>query len=132
MTECASANISEARVGYRPDDPPEGRSSADPTAAADVGRMAASAARAVDFLKSLSHEQRLMILCHLAGGEKSVGELEEALGARQAAVSQQLARLRHEGLVVARREGRTVLYGLGDEKARQLVSLLYELFCRAG
>ena len=96
----------------------------------EVDRMAASAGRAAEFLKSLGHEQRLMILCHLVSGEKSVGELEEALGARQAAVSQQLARLRHEGLVTTRREGKTVYYGLGDEKSERMIGLLYELFCR--
>ncbi|WP_246045480.1 ArsR/SmtB family transcription factor [Rubellimicrobium roseum] len=92
--------------------------------------MAASATQAADFLKSLGHEQRLMILCHLASGEKSVGELEEVLGARQAAVSQQLARLRHEGLVTTRREGKTIYYGLGDERSKRMIGLLYELFCK--
>lgn len=96
----------------------------------DLDRMAASAARAAGFLKSLSHEQRLMILCHLASGEKSVSELEEALGARQAAVSQQLARLRHEGLVSTRREGKTIYYYLADEKSQRLIGLLYEMFCK--
>ena len=81
----------------------------DPPADGDeLARMAGNATRATDFLKSISHEQRLMILCHLATGEKSVGELEDRLGARQAAVSQQLARLREEGLVTARRDGKTI------------------------
>jgi DNA-binding transcriptional ArsR family regulator len=61
--------------------------------------MSRSAAEAASFLKSLSHEQRLMILCHLCSGEKSVGELMEHLGLRQAATSQMLARLREDGLV---------------------------------
>ena len=108
-------------------DAPEGR-----LAGAELDRMAASAGRAADFLKSLGHEQRLMILCHLASGEKSVGELEETLGARQAAVSQQLARLRREGLVTARREGKAIYYGLADERSRRMIGLLYELFCQAG
>jgi ArsR family transcriptional regulator len=95
-------------------------------------RMAESAARAADFLKSISHEQRLMILCHLATGEKSVGELEALLGARQAAVSQQLARLRLEGLVRTRREGKAVLYSLADDRSRRMIGLLYEMFCQAG
>ena len=96
-----------------------------------IDRMAARASRAADFLKSISHEQRLLILCHLAGGERSVGELEELLGARQAAVSQQLARLRFEGLVTARRDGKAVHYSLADERARRLIGLLYEMFCGA-
>ncbi len=97
------------------------------TGAAD--RMAENAARAADFLKSLGHEGRLMILCHLATGERSVGELEDLLGARQAAVSQQLARLRLEGLVASRREGKAVLYRLADERSRRMIGLLYEMFC---
>ncbi|WP_246045542.1 ArsR/SmtB family transcription factor [Rubellimicrobium roseum] len=92
--------------------------------------MAANASQAADFLKSLGHEQRLMILCHLASGEKSVGELEEVLGARQAAVSQQLARLRHEGMVTTRREGKTIYYGLGDERSKRMIGLLYDIFCK--
>lgn len=92
-------------------------------------RMAAQAARAADFLKSLGHEQRLLILCHLGQEEKTVGELETLLGARQAAVSQQLARLRFEGLVSSRRDGKSIHYALADERARRLISLLYEMFC---
>jgi len=130
MTDRESANINEVPVSYGSDsteraDAPEGR-----LAKADLDRMSASAAQAADFLKSLGHEQRLMILCHLASGEKSVGELEDVLGARQAAVSQQLARLRHEGLVTTRREGKTIYYGLGDERSKRMIGLLYELFCK--
>jgi ArsR family transcriptional regulator len=95
----------------------------------DVDAMAESARAAADFLKALGHEGRLMILCHLAGGEKSVSELEELLGARQAAVSQQLARLRLEGLVAARRDGKQIYYALGDPKVARLVRTLHELFC---
>lgn len=100
---------------------------ADP--APDADRMAKAAGEAAAYLKSMGHEQRLMILCHLASGERTVGEIEALLGARQAAVSQQLARLRFEGLVEARREGKTVLYSLADDRARRLVGLLYDLFC---
>ena len=91
--------------------------------------MAARAAEAATFLKALSHEGRLMILCHLSSGEKSVTELEERLGARQAAVSQQLARLRLEGLVSCRREGKTIFYALADRRAARLVELIYEMYC---
>lgn len=100
-----------------------------PAAEAAADLMAANADRAAAFLKSLSHAPRLMLLCHLAAGERTVGELEAALGAPQAAVSQQLARLRQEGLVTARREGRTVRYALADERSRRMIGLLYELFC---
>ena len=97
--------------------------------APSVEEMAKNAAHASDFLKALAHEGRLMILCHLVAGEKSVGELETLLGARQAAVSQQLARLRLENLVTGRREGKTIYYRLGDPKVRQLIETLHFLFC---
>ena len=74
----------------------------------ELEKMVDSATTASNFLKAISHEGRLMILCHLVTGEKSVTELEELLSARQAAVSQQLSRLRLEGLVVPRREGKTI------------------------
>ena len=71
-----------------------------------------------------------MILCHLTTGEKSVSELEELLSARQAAVSQQLSRLRMEGLVSPRREGKAIYYSLTDERAMRILTLVYEMFCR--
>lgn len=83
------------------------------------------------FLKALSHEGRLMILCHLAAGEKSVTELEALLGQRQAAVSQQLARLRLEGLVTTRREGKQIYYAIEDERVLKLLRLLPATFGRA-
>jgi DNA-binding transcriptional ArsR family regulator len=86
----------------------------------------ADAAAAV--LKALSHEGRLMILCHLAGGEKSVTELETLLGQRQAAVSQQLARLRLEGLVRTRRDGKAIIYSIQDLKVLRLVQVMPALF----
>ena len=91
--------------------------------------MVANATAAAGFLKALAHEGRLMILCHLSQGEKSVTELEQLLCARQAAVSQQLARLRLEGLVMARRDGKTIYYSLSDPKSQRLIELLYEMFC---
>lgn len=129
--------MSARRTGYRPRPLTRGpcpvpSSNADPAfERGNLDPMAENASRAADFLKSISHEQRLMILCHLATGEKSVGELEDRLGARQAAVSQQLARLREEGLVTARRDGKTIHYSLADERSRRIIGLLYELFCQA-
>ncbi|WP_298934550.1 metalloregulator ArsR/SmtB family transcription factor [uncultured Ruegeria sp.] len=93
-------------------------------------RMMENAQRASNFLKAISHEGRLMIMCHLASGEKSVTELEELLSARQAAVSQQLSRLRYEGLVVPRREGKAIFYSLADDRPRQIMEVVYDLFCR--
>src|SRR6056297_3349598 len=89
----------------------------------------ANAQDASDFLKALSHEGRLMILCSLAHGEKSVTELEQMLSSRQAAVSQQLARLRQEKLITARREGKQIFYSFTDERARRIIEQVYELFC---
>lgn len=98
---------------------------------ADLDLMMRNASEASDFLKALGHEGRLMILCHLVTGEKSVNELEQLLSARQAAVSQQLARLRLEGLVTPRRDGKTIYYSLTDDRPRRIMELVYELFCRS-
>ncbi len=95
----------------------------------DMDRMVENATRASNFLKAISHEGRLMILCHLVSGEKSVTELEELLSARQAAVSQQLSRLRLEGLVLPRREGKAIYYRLADDRPRRMLEVVYELFC---
>jgi ArsR family transcriptional regulator len=98
--------------------------------AAEMDRFVTNATRASNFLKAISHEGRLMILCHLVSGEKSVTELEELLSVRQAAVSQQLSRLRLEGLVVPRRDGKTIYYSLADDRPRRMLETVYELFCK--
>lgn len=95
----------------------------------EIERMMVSACDAANFLKAISHEGRLMILCHLATGEKSVTELEQLLSARQAAVSQQLSRLRLEGLVQPRREGKVIYYSLADRRAIKILDVVYDLFC---
>ena len=91
--------------------------------------MAENARSAAAYLKTLAHEGRLMILCHLGAGEKSVGELEQLLETRQAAVSQMLARLREEELVTTRRDGKTIFYSLANEDTSRVIGLLYEIFC---
>ena len=91
--------------------------------------MAESAREASIFLKTLAHEARLMILCYLASGEKSVTELERLLSARHSAVSQQLTRLRLEGLVSPRRDGKTIYYSLSDDRAVKVLETVYDLFC---
>jgi DNA-binding transcriptional ArsR family regulator len=98
----------------------------------DVARMAPRARAASEFLKALAHESRLMILCDLLHGEKSVGELEALLARRQSTVSQQLARLRFEGLVSARRDGKTIYYSIASDKARSIIGALYDSFCNPG
>lgn len=97
---------------------------------AEIDAMIENATHATEFMKALAHEGRLLILCQLATGEKSVTELEELLSSRQAAVSQQLARLRLEGLVSHRREGKTIYYSLKDERAIRMLELLYDMFCK--
>ncbi len=72
---------------------------------------------------------RLLILCNLLGGERSVGELESFLDVRQSTVSQQLARLRLEGLVAGRREGKTIYYSIASDRVRSVIGVLYEAFC---
>ena len=98
--------------------------------AEDLDKMATNAMRASNFLKAISHEGRLMILCHLATGEKTVTELEELLSARQAAVSQQLSRLRLEGLVTPRRDGKAIYYSLADDRPKRMMETVYDMFCR--
>ena len=83
-----------------------------------------------NFLKALAHESRLMILCILAEGEKSVSELEDLLRLRQPTVSQQLARLRADGLVSTRRDGKAIYYKLASEEARIVIGAIYDVFCR--
>ncbi|HZD91192.1 MAG TPA: metalloregulator ArsR/SmtB family transcription factor [Pseudolabrys sp.] len=98
----------------------------------ELERMAGNAKRASEFLKALAHESRLMILCILADGEKSVSELEQELGLRQPTVSQQLARLRADGLVTTRRDGKVINYSLASEEARVVIGAIYEVFCSKG
>jgi DNA-binding transcriptional ArsR family regulator len=93
-------------------------------------RMVDNAKRASDFLKALAHESRLIILCILADGEKSVGELERELSLRQPTVSQQLARLRADGLVSTRRDGKIIYYSLASDEARTVIGAIYDVFCK--
>lgn len=94
-----------------------------------IEQMTASATEAAALLKALAHEGRMMILCHLSAGDKTVTEIEHLLGQRQAAVSQQLARLRGEGLVTCRRDGKSRVYSIADPRAAQVVELMYQLYC---
>ena len=100
-----------------------------PARPGDAERMADKAKRAAEFLKALAPENGLWFLGTLSRGEKSVSEREELLALRQPTVSQQLARLRAEGLVATRREGKTIFYSLASEEARVVVGAVYEMFC---
>lgn len=97
--------------------------------ALELRRMRKSAALACELLRSLAHEDRLVLLCELSASEKSVGELEELTGIRQPSLSQQLGVLRREGLVKTRREGKRVYYSLGDRNALHVIEALHTLFC---
>jgi len=96
----------------------------------DIDMMLANAREASEFLKALSHEVRLIILCFLIDGEKSVGEIEKMLKLRQPAVSQQLARLRADGLVETRRNGKNIYYSLARSEVRDVIGTLHDAFCR--
>lgn len=95
----------------------------------EFNKLLEQARKASDLLKALSHESRLLILCLLAEGEKSVSELEDIMQMPQAAVSQQLARLRFDRLVNTRREGRVIYYSIASAEVTSVIGTLYELFC---
>ena len=96
---------------------------------AELEGMATKAKEASDFLKALAHEGRLMILCILCNGEKSVTEIERRLALRQPTVSQQLARLRMDGLVSTRRHGKAIYYSLANQDVRTVISAVHKAFC---
>lgn len=93
--------------------------------------MEAAAKRASGLMKTMSHSDRLMILCNLAEGERAVGDLAEKLEISQSSLSQHLARMRAEGLVETRRESQTIFYRLSDGEVRKLIKSLYRIFCPA-
>ncbi|MHA3916129.1 ArsR/SmtB family transcription factor [Halovulum sp. GXIMD14793] len=95
----------------------------------ELEKIVSNATMAAEFLKALGQESRLLILCYLLTGEKSVTEMERFLSARQAAVSQQLARLRLQGLVKSRRVGKTIFYSLTDDRPRRIIEIIYDMFC---
>jgi DNA-binding transcriptional ArsR family regulator len=96
----------------------------------EIGKVMQNVQKASQFLKALSHETRLILLCLLSQGERSVTNLESVLELRQPAVSQQLARLRLDGLVTTRREGKAIYYSIANEDIKRAVMLLNELFCK--
>jgi len=96
---------------------------------ASLEDMRKNAKRASTLLKAMSNERRLMILCYLVTGEKSVGTLEELVGLSQSALSQHLARLRRDGFVRTRREAQTIYYSLKGDEAATVLSTLHGLYC---
>lgn len=95
-----------------------------------MAQLKRKAPEAAELLRQLANPNRLLLLCQIARGERSVGQLEEQLGLRQPALSQQLAELRQAGLVKTRRESRSIFYSLADARAEAVMAMLYEIFCR--
>ena len=96
----------------------------------DPDRMAAAADQASELLKSLGNRHRLLILCQLTEGERSVGDLASFLHLRDSTVSQHLSLLRRDGLVQARRDGQTIWYSIASPPARRVLETLFEIFCK--
>ncbi len=96
----------------------------------NMGELQSRALRAAGLLKAMSNPTRLMVLCQLAEGEKSVGELEQVVQISQSALSQHLAVLRSRGLVASRRAGQSIYYSLDGPEAPALLAALYEVYCR--
>jgi DNA-binding transcriptional ArsR family regulator len=94
-----------------------------------ASQMQEHAADAAGLMKALGNESRLMILCLLTEGERSVSDLNELIPLSQSALSQQLARLRQQGLVKTRRESQTIYYALANGPADQVIQLLHQIYC---
>ena len=95
----------------------------------NIEQLLPKAEKAEAFLKALANKHRLMVLCELHQGERSVGSLMDAVGLSQSAISQHLAKLREDGLVVTRRDAQTIYYALANDDASRIMAVLYDLFC---
>ncbi|MDQ0457871.1 ArsR/SmtB family transcription factor [Rhizobium paknamense] len=87
------------------------------------------APQAAEFLRQFANSNRLILLCHIAGGECSVGEIQDALGIKQPGLSQQLKELRQAELVKTRRQGTQIYYSIADQRVEAMMGLLYDMFC---
>lgn len=96
----------------------------------DFSEMESNAAKACSLLKAMANEVRLVVLCQLIEGEKTVGELQEAAGLSQSAMSQHLAVLREQDVVATRREGQSVYYRLSSPEATAIMETLHGQYCR--
>ena len=96
----------------------------------NIEELRSRAGEAASFLKSIANDRRLIILCELVNGERSVGELERIVGLSQSALSQHLARLRDAGLVRARRESQSIHYSLADSSVGEVIGALQGVYCR--
>lgn len=95
----------------------------------DPEAMRKAAEKAVGLLKALSNEHRLLILCQLVEGEKTVGQLAELLGIRHSTASQHLSLLRRDGIITGRREGQTIWYRISSKPALDIMQVLYASYC---
>ena len=95
----------------------------------DVAELVANATEAADFLKKFAHPSRLMIVCALVEGERSVRDLEDTLGIRQPGLSQQIAELRDAGLIVGRKESKNMFYRLADGRVKEFIEQMHRMFC---
>jgi len=98
----------------------------------DAATMQNAAGEASALLKALANPHRLMIVCQLVEGQRSVGELADFLDIRDSTVSQHLALMRREGLVSARRDGQTIWYAIKNPAARAVIETLFALYCGPG
>ena len=96
---------------------------------AQVAHLHGSAVRVTDLLKAMANPSRLMILCQLAEGEKSVGEMESVVGLSQSGLSQHLAVLRKKDIVATRRDGQSIYYSLASKEVEEIMAALYRIFC---
>jgi len=101
-----------------------------PDIAARMGELQRSARRAAPLLKAMSNPSRLVILCQIAEGERSVGELAESVGLSQSGISQHLAVLRRQHVVATRRDKQTVYYSLASAEVVALMATLHRVFCK--
>lgn len=116
-----SSKSTDAEIPAALDEPPFGEEAAE--------QMYAAASNAAQFLRSIGSEHRLMILCTLMDGSKTVTEICNAVGARQSLISQHLTRLRLDGLVKVEREGHFAHYSIDDPMVRDIVTSLHKRFC---
>lgn len=94
-----------------------------------IDMMQENAHEAAALLRALSHEGRLLVMCQLGQGELSVGQINEAVGLSQSALSQHLAKLREDGFVTTRRDGQTIYYRISDPRVSRLIGSLHDIFC---
>jgi DNA-binding transcriptional ArsR family regulator len=95
----------------------------------DMEQMYEAADKASALMRTLGHKGRLLILCQLAGGEKSVGELSDSLNIPQSPLSQHLSRMRKEGLVETRRQAQSIYYSVKADEVGRIIDCLYGLYC---